>query len=153
MRWFKRFAVTILGVGLLGVGIALMVLPGPGILLIVAALAVLATEYVWAQRLLRRARVQATQAQQAAVASSWRTTGTVAFAIGMIGVGTAMVLVDDVRWPVADDLADRLWGPVPGTVVAVMGVVVIVTTYLTIRSASGESSTYMPRDDEPDRVR
>lgn len=152
MHWFKRFAVTIIGVGLLGVGVALMVLPGPGILLIVAALAVLASEYVWAQRLLRRARAQAAQAQQAAVASPWRTSGTVFFAIGMIGVGTTMVLVDDVAWPVADDLVDRLWGPLPGTILAVMGVIVIVTTYLTIRSARGESTTYVPGDDEPDRV-
>ena len=64
----KRFAVTILGGALLLLGLAMMVLPGPGILVIVAGLAVLATEYVWAQRLLKRAKSQAEKVQEAA----WR---------------------------------------------------------------------------------
>ena len=44
----KRSAVTVAGGALIIGGVALMVLPGPGILLVVAGLAVLATEYVWA---------------------------------------------------------------------------------------------------------
>jgi Putative transmembrane protein (PGPGW) len=39
------------------------VTPGPGILLIIAGLAVLATEYVWAERLLNLAKHTAGQAQ------------------------------------------------------------------------------------------
>jgi hypothetical protein len=38
-------------------------LPGPGILLIIAGLAILATEYVWAQRALNFARDKAKQAK------------------------------------------------------------------------------------------
>ena len=34
----------------------MLVLPGPGILVIIAGLAILATEYVWAERLLRMAK-------------------------------------------------------------------------------------------------
>lgn len=41
MQVAKRFAVTIVGVALLALGVAMMVLPGPGILVIVAGLAVL----------------------------------------------------------------------------------------------------------------
>jgi hypothetical protein len=41
----------------------MMVLPGPGILLVVAGLAVLATEYVWAQRALNFAKDKARQAK------------------------------------------------------------------------------------------
>ena len=48
----KRYAVTIAGFGVLAIGAALLVLPGPGLLLIVVGLAILATEYVWAHRLM-----------------------------------------------------------------------------------------------------
>jgi hypothetical protein len=41
----------------------MLVLPGPGLLVIIAGLAILATEYVWAQRLLRIAKEKATQAK------------------------------------------------------------------------------------------
>jgi len=40
----------------------MMVTPGPGLLLIIAGLAVLGTEYVWAQRLLNVARARGQQA-------------------------------------------------------------------------------------------
>src|SRR5262245_19263006 len=61
----KRVGITIAGVVLLILGAAMLVLPGPGLLVIIAGLAVLATEYVWAQRLLRIAREKATQAKDA----------------------------------------------------------------------------------------
>ncbi|MDP9445089.1 MAG: PGPGW domain-containing protein [Actinomycetota bacterium] len=139
----KRFAVTLLGVALLAAGATLMVLPGPGILLIVAGLAVLASEYVWAQRLLSRARKQAVQVQQQAVASRSRTAGSVLFALGMVALGVTMLVVDDVSWPVADDVVDRVWGAVPGAILIVTGTILLVTTYLTIRAARGEPTTYL----------
>ena len=59
----KRIAVTIVGFALVAVGIVLLVFPGPGILVIIAGLAVLGTQYAWAQRALeetkRRARAAA----------------------------------------------------------------------------------------------
>jgi hypothetical protein len=61
----KRVGITIAGFLLILVGAALLVLPGPGLLVIIAGLAVLATEYVWAQRLLRLAKKKATQAKDA----------------------------------------------------------------------------------------
>ena len=42
----KRYVVTIAGFGVLAFGAVLLVLPGPGLLLIVVGLAILATEYV-----------------------------------------------------------------------------------------------------------
>ena len=41
----------------------MLVLPGPGLLVIIVGLAILATEYVWAQRLLQVAKEKATQAK------------------------------------------------------------------------------------------
>jgi hypothetical protein len=59
----RRVGVAIAGFILILVGAALLVLPGPGWLLIFAGLAVLATEYVWAQRLLNAAKHKAEQAK------------------------------------------------------------------------------------------
>jgi putative transmembrane protein PGPGW len=52
----KRIAVTIAGVVVLLAGAVMLVLPGPGVVVILLGLAILATEYVWAERLLRKAR-------------------------------------------------------------------------------------------------
>lgn len=52
--WVRRPVVTLVGVTLIAVGIVLLVLPGPGLLLMAVGLAVLATEYPAAQRLLDR---------------------------------------------------------------------------------------------------
>ena len=57
----KRIAVTIAGFVLLIAGLAMLVLPGPGILIVIAGLAILATEYVWAQRALNFAKQKAEQ--------------------------------------------------------------------------------------------
>jgi uncharacterized protein (TIGR02611 family) len=54
-----RTVVLVVGLTLVAVGVALLVLPGPGILVIIAGLAVLASEFVWARRLLARAREHA----------------------------------------------------------------------------------------------
>jgi uncharacterized protein (TIGR02611 family) len=59
----KRVGVTIAGFAVLLAGLVMLVLPGPGIVVILAGLAILATEYVWAQRLLRIAKEKANQAK------------------------------------------------------------------------------------------
>jgi uncharacterized protein (TIGR02611 family) len=61
----KRVAVTIAGFAVVLAGLAMLVLPGPGIVVIIAGLAILATEYVWAQRLLKIAKEKANQAKDA----------------------------------------------------------------------------------------
>ena len=59
----KRIAVSIAGFAVLIVGVAMLVLPGPGIVLILVGLGILSSEYVWAQRLLRIAKEKAEQAK------------------------------------------------------------------------------------------
>lgn len=58
-RGAKRLAVLVVGLVLLVAGILLLVLPGPGLLVTMAGLAVLATEFEWARRLLARLRQHA----------------------------------------------------------------------------------------------
>jgi uncharacterized protein (TIGR02611 family) len=59
----KRIAVTVVGFAVLLAGVAMLVLPGPGIVVILAGLAILATEYVWAERMLAEAKRRAVQAK------------------------------------------------------------------------------------------
>jgi Putative transmembrane protein (PGPGW) len=54
--WLKRAVVTRIGFTVLFVGIATMVMPGPAVLVMPLGLAILATEFLWAQRLLERVR-------------------------------------------------------------------------------------------------
>jgi len=142
MHLIRRFAVTIAGVLLLAVGVAMMILPGPGILLIVAGLAVLATEYVWARTLLVRAKKQAQKVQEAAVASKGRTAGSMVFALGLAGLGLWMLLAEDVAWPVFDDLIAKVWSPVTGSILIVTGLILLTTTVLTLRLAKGHQTTH-----------
>ena len=64
-RSSRRAAVFVVGVALLAVGLVMFVTPGPGIVLVVAGLAVLATEFAWAEHLLDQAKQQAARAGQA----------------------------------------------------------------------------------------
>ena len=60
----KRIAITALGFFLLIVAVVIIPVPGPwSILLAIGALSILASEYVWAERLLRAARQKAEQAR------------------------------------------------------------------------------------------
>ncbi|NNE12241.1 MAG: hypothetical protein HKN41_08360 [Ilumatobacter sp.] len=68
-RWIggnaKRIAVFVVGVTVSSAGIAMLVLPGPGILVIFAGLAILATEFVWAEYALDEAKARAGEAGSA----------------------------------------------------------------------------------------
>jgi len=54
----RKLIVLVVGATMLVIGAAMIVLPGPAMLVIPAALAILATEFVWARRLLQRVRHQ-----------------------------------------------------------------------------------------------
>ncbi len=54
--WIRRIIVAIVGFTLLLIGVALLILPGPAFIVIPVGLAILATEFVWARVLLKRAR-------------------------------------------------------------------------------------------------
>ncbi len=56
MKRTKRIIVAVVGGTVLAIGIALIVLPGPAFLVIPAGLAILAIEFAWAKRWLRKGR-------------------------------------------------------------------------------------------------
>jgi tellurite resistance protein TerC len=50
MTMLKKILVAFVGGSLLAAGLALLVLPGPAVVVIPAALAILAVEFLWARR-------------------------------------------------------------------------------------------------------
>lgn len=52
----RRVIVSVIGATVLLIGVALLVLPGPAFIVIPVGLAILATEYAWARRWLKKAR-------------------------------------------------------------------------------------------------
>lgn len=59
MRNLKKILVLIIGGTVLLLGIVFIVLPGPALLLIPLGLAILAIEFAWARRLLKKAQTVA----------------------------------------------------------------------------------------------
>lgn len=55
-KQIKRFAVGLAGVTVILIGVVLLVLPGPAFLVIPAGFAILATEFAWARRALRKVK-------------------------------------------------------------------------------------------------
>jgi hypothetical protein len=52
-RLARKIVVAVVGFSVLGLGIALIVLPGPAVVVIPLGLAILGKEFLWARRLLR----------------------------------------------------------------------------------------------------
>ena len=96
LRWIgrntKRLVVLVLGFAVLGAGIAMLALPGPGLIVIILGLGILATEFVWAERALD---ATTTRAASAATNVSSRKSGRIALAASGLGllVGGAVVVV------------------------------------------------------------
>lgn len=56
IRWLRRGIVAVIGFTVLLIGIAMVVLPGPALVVIPLGLGILATEFVWARRVLKKAK-------------------------------------------------------------------------------------------------
>jgi uncharacterized protein (TIGR02611 family) len=86
-----RVVVGLLGAAIVVVGIVLIPLPGPGWLIVFAGLAILATEFVWAERLLAFARRKVHGWTEWAKAQSLMVRGLIGLA-GLAFVATALWL-------------------------------------------------------------
>jgi uncharacterized protein (TIGR02611 family) len=65
-RSSKRIAVTVVGGAVVAAGLAMLVLPGPGILVVAVGFAILGTEYAWAAAALERTKRTAERAGRVA---------------------------------------------------------------------------------------
>lgn len=83
--------VLIVGFGLVGAGIAMLVLPGPGWATIILGLIVLASEYAWARRLLDPVKRWARRAAEAALDPRVRRRNLIILGVVVVvGVGLAV---------------------------------------------------------------
>jgi putative membrane protein len=57
-RWARRIAISIVGGTVLAIGVAMIVLPGPALVVIPLGLAILGAEYAWARRWLRKVKAR-----------------------------------------------------------------------------------------------
>jgi len=115
-----KLVVTLVGSAVLTAGLIMMVTPGPGLLGIVAGLAILATEWDWADRWLTSARRKLQEAKAVATAMDPRVrrrrivlTSGLAAVVTVLVVGY-LVIADWPRWSVsAWDRAQSFLGFLP----------------------------------------
>ena len=62
VRAVRRIAIAVIGATVVLLGVAMLVLPGPGLLTIIAGLGILGLEFAFARRWLQRAREAARRA-------------------------------------------------------------------------------------------
>lgn len=96
----KKVGVTIAGWLLVVAGIVLIAIPGPGLLLLLSGLVVLASEYAWARRYVEPVRRRAFQAAEESVSAWWRIVVTVLGGFWLVGLG--------VLWGI-DPQIPRIW--------------------------------------------
>jgi tellurite resistance protein TerC len=53
----RKIVVAVIGTTVLLIGVALLVLPGPAIIVIPIGLGILASEFIWARRVIKRGRI------------------------------------------------------------------------------------------------
>jgi uncharacterized protein (TIGR02611 family) len=94
LKWIgrnaKRLLIFILGVSVLLAGVAMLALPGPGVVVIIVGLVILATEFTWAERALDKTTETAAGA---ATKVTGNKNGQLALAASGIGMIVAGVLV------------------------------------------------------------
>jgi hypothetical protein len=103
----KRIVVESLGWLLILIGIAALVLPGPGLLALFAGLALLSTQYEWAERRLKPVRAAAFKTAEDSVKSWPRIILSTCFALALAAIGIAWGVRPAAPswWP----LADKFW--------------------------------------------
>jgi uncharacterized protein (TIGR02611 family) len=101
-----RTAIAVLGGAVVVVGIVLIPLPGPGWLIVLAGLAILAVEFVWARHLLRFTR------DRLLLWTAWvgRQSWTVRILIGAAGlIFVAAVAATTVRYSFGVNIVGEVW--------------------------------------------
>jgi uncharacterized protein (TIGR02611 family) len=84
-----QIGVAIVGFAVIVAGLIMMVIPGPGIPAVLVGLAILGTEFVWAQRTLLWTKDQATKAAQRALDPRTRRRNLIILIIGVVLIAAA----------------------------------------------------------------
>lgn len=106
----KRIALTTAGSVLLVTGLALLVLPGPGLLLVLAGMVLLSRAIPSLARHVEPIRNRALKAAEDSVSSWWRVAGSVLAGLGLVGAGVVLGVVRELPFPGLRDLPVTGWG-------------------------------------------
>jgi hypothetical protein len=88
----RRVAITVLGFVLVIAGIAALILPGPGLLLLLAGLVVLSQEFEWAERRVEPVKKRAFDVARAGVETVPRIVLSTLGALGLLAVGVVWIV-------------------------------------------------------------
>lgn len=86
-KHMKRATIAVVGAVVLLIGVALLVLPGPGLLLVLAGLLILASEFPALEKHVDPVRDRAMKAAEDSVSSPLRIAGSVLAGLGLIAAG------------------------------------------------------------------
>jgi uncharacterized protein (TIGR02611 family) len=129
----KRVLLEVVGWLLLLVGIAALVLPGPGLLLMFAGLAVLSQQYEWAERWVDPIQYRALKGAAESVETWPRIAASTIFSLVLVACGVLWIVGPDEPswWPVDDDwwLPGGVWTGVTQIVSGFLALALIVYSY------------------------
>lgn len=89
----KRLLVFIVGVAVLAAGVAMLALPGPGVVVIIVGLVILGTEFAWAERMLDKTTEKAAGAATKVTGNKSGQLALAASGVGMIIGGIVIAVV------------------------------------------------------------
>ncbi|KAD3633167.1 hypothetical protein GD627_10105 [Arthrobacter yangruifuii] len=142
--WLRRTGIEVAGWSLVVLGVAALVLPGPGLLMVVAGLAVLSLRYHFADRWLHPIKERAFRAAAQGVQTVPRIIGSVSGSLAVIAAGVIWGLWR--RVPQWWSLQDSWWLPggwvTGGTLIGsgIIGLALIVYSFVRFRRTSPSRS-------------
>ena len=149
MSAIRRLVLEVLGWLFVVLGIAALVLPGPGLLLLVIGLALLAREYEWARRRLEPLRLRAVRGAAEGVETWPRLLLSVAAALCLVAAGVLWIVNPAAPdwWP----LPDRLWlagGWETGATLEVSAAIALALLVVSYRRFHGNPAARLELDTE-----
>jgi len=135
----RDIAVLVLGWVLVVAGVAALVLPGPGLVMVFAGLVILSQHYPWAEKRLRPIEIRAMKGAAEGVETVPRIVLSSLFALTIIGCGVLWLLTPPMPqwWP----LPEMLWlpgGRGTGSTLVLSGLIAVALLAWSVRRFHGK---------------
>jgi uncharacterized protein (TIGR02611 family) len=142
-RAAKRIVLEVVGWVLVVAGIAALVLPGPGLLMIAAGLVILSQEYEWAERRVEPIKRKALRGAAEGVETNTRVAISTAFALGLLACGALWLWNPPIPgwWPFPD------WTWLPGG--PATGVTQVLSAFIALGLIAWSFRRYRTRGEQP----
>jgi uncharacterized protein (TIGR02611 family) len=142
-RLARKIVVTIAGVAVLGLGVAMLALPGPGVLVIALGFLILSSEYEWARRRFETARRKGAELAQQAVSNPWSTAASL--------TGGLLIIAAGIVWGSVSSLPFSSWWA--GGSLIVGGLICLATIFYSLYQGKHQAPRPSDRRREPSRDR